>query len=346
MALFFDTLEEAVPETFTWVQEHILVPALEEGQVFIAMAARAHYQALNLKGLWPVLRKMEIRPLRPFDREDVQIQARLLGMQPLEDITLYTGGVPGIKKKVVLEKSYQEKATLPDKAVEIIFTYIAEKVEEVKDILLVMAAFRWFNDRLLAHIAHCFWPDRYQDSRRRTGNRLARKMLATWWVGEHPQGYGYTVAPELRPVLDRYHFSHHPQQHLETHRLAFQWFKQEVAAGDWESLVDQVYHLSAAWYDRKQNADLAFPEDLPLAPTTEERVSCLRDLLSRGLEGVRSEEQAKARERICRSLEEGEEFRSVLDQTEIEQLVAFVSQDGAATLAKEQNAQGGMNGQG
>jgi len=45
-------------------------------------------------------------------------------------------------------------------------------------------------------------------------------------------------------------------------------------------------------------------------------------------------------------LEEGEEFRSVLDQTEIERLVAFVSQDGAATLAKEQNAQGGMNGQG
>lgn len=326
VALFFDTLEDTDRETFTWLQEQILKPALDEGELFVAMAARAHFRALGLTVIYPVIRHMEIHPLRPFGQAETRIQFQSLGqdMAEDEDFTYYTGGIPGINEKIILEKYYRETASLTEKVVnDVIFEHIAKRVEAVQDVLLVMAAFRWFGDRLLAHIAHHFWPEKYEESRR-AGNLLARKLLSTMLVEERLDESGYVVASELRSVLDRYQWQEHPEQHLETHVLAFRWFEKEVRAGDWDSLVDQVYHLVAVWHDLDRQEKPMPPEEIPY-PGKEERLETLKGLLRRGLQNLPAEYREKINfERISQEIETGEEFSFFEDVANVHALGDFL----------------------
>lgn len=323
VALFFDTLEDVPPDVFSWLQEQILKPALEEGELFVVLGARAHYRALRLDVIWPVLRQMVIHQLNPFNQEDTRVQFRHLGQELSEDFIDYTGGIPGVNEKVVAEKYYREKTSLPGKIVnEIIFEYVAKKVKEVEEVLLVIAAFRWFSDRLLGRVGHHFWPEKYAGNRR-AGNRLARELLDSMLVEERSETYGYVVVPQLRRVLDRYQRLERPEQHLETHALAFGWFEEEVAAGDWISLVDQVYHLVAAWYDLDHREELSSPEEIPY-PTAGGRVETLQDLLRRGLEKLTDEDRDRVNlERMTRAFATSEEFRWFMDDAEIQALVAF-----------------------
>ena len=294
VVLLFDTLEDVDHKTFEWLLRGIVQP-IKDYRTLVVMAAKTHYRELGLEIDWSVLRKMRVHKLEPFDEELSREQIRFLTKERAtawrnESSIQFTGGIPGLNKEVVNAPIESADETLGF-MVDIIFKRIVKRgIEDIRDELLIMSAVRQFDNRLLAKIAHHFWPEEHVVESRKAGLDLAHRLQETTLVQLHPDGYGYVIEPDVRRILDSYERISEKQKHFDVHCLAYRWFKNEVEKGDIVSLANQIYHLLALWYDRNLDLSLAVPDDIPDGDEREEQ---LKSIISGGLKNLDGNSRAE-----------------------------------------------------
>lgn len=335
VALFLDTLEEAERGTFSWLQERVIEPLLEEGRIFLALAARAEYFELPIELNWPLSRRTRFLTLGTFgEKETPSHLSALKGETPLtpwqeqllksSDPNRLTQGVPGLNEIVFRESFESDEAAVRYLVEEVIFKRIAEgNVEEVQELLLTMSAFRRMDYLILAHVAHCFWPQRYPETNRNAGLLLARRMKATTLLEARQDGYGSVISPSLRFLLDDYQRYFEKRRHFETHCVAYRWYKQEeVEKGDFVSVTDQIYHLAGAWFDWQIGEnDFEYPNDLPVPKAN--RLPILINIMEEGFERISDKSKADTQvDKVLNALQrEGKDFSHFLRPDELAGLI-------------------------
>jgi hypothetical protein len=334
VALFLDTLEKAEWETFSWLQERVIEPLLEEGRIFLALAARAEYFELPIELNWPLSRRTRFLTLGTFGERETPSHLRALkGEMPLtpwqeqllksSDPNRLTQGVPGLNEIVFRESFESDEAAVRYLVEEVIFKRVAEgNVGEVRDLLLTMSAFRRMDYLLLAHIAHLFWPHRYPETNRNAGLLLARRMKATTLLEARQDGYGSVISPSLRFLLDNYQRYFEKRRHFETHSEAYRWFGQEVGKGDFVSVTDQIYHLAGAWFDWQMDENnFEYPNDLPVPEAN--RLPDLIQILENGFERILDKSKADTQvEKALNAFQrEGKDFSHFLRPDELAGLI-------------------------
>lgn len=302
VALLLDTVELISHDGFSWLQRNLIEPILEEEKAFIALAARAEHIELPVELSWPVSRRTRFVALKTFTPEETKDHYKaLLGDTPptlwhkqlLDNPNWLTLGVPGLNE-IAFEHSFDtEEAGVRFMVEQVVFRRIAQgDVEEIRDLILIMSAFRKFDYRILAQMANHFWPDTYPESSRRLGVQLARKMKSTMLMEMRQDGYGYVISPNIRRLLDDYQRYRSRQRHFEIHCLSYNWFQQEVAQGDFVSVTDQIYHLAGAWFDLRKdpNEELSLPAEIPGEINGRDKV--LIGIIKKGIEHISDKSKA------------------------------------------------------
>jgi hypothetical protein len=328
VALLFDTLEELEYENLHWLQERLLSNLLDTRQVFVAFAGWAYEDhrepdKLHPRFIWPVSRCVSAQRLKAFGLEDSSKQvsnlnSRLPGWLDTERLLDVTGGLPGLNEQAVHQPTESEHRLL-ESMVEVIFDRVArQQARDLRDELLVLAAFRQFDLRLLGQVMQTLWPEKHPQVDRPASRRLLNRLQATTLVEQYPDGYGYVVPHDIRRVLDTYLRRHNPQQHFQTHELAFRWFQGEVEKGDRMFVADELYHLAALWRDvAESQGKLAMPDGLP---NGQNRLDQLKAVLANGLEKLEGHRRKDVLPGKLRTVLQGAEFGWLLDEKEIEAL--------------------------
>lgn len=296
VALFLDTLEFAERETFAWLQECVLVPILDMGKAFLALTARSEYFELGIDLGWPIARRTRFLTLEGFEpkhtADHFYALKRKSTLTPWQNRLLSNPnkialGIPGLNE-IIFHRSFEMDETAIGFLVEeVIFKRAAagNVDDEIRDILLTMAAFRKFDYHLLAYLANHFWTNKYPEVNRNTGFVLARRLKITMLLEARQDG-GFVVSPSLRLMLDDHQRNREKHMHFETHCLAYSWFQREVEKGDFLSITDQLYHLTGAWFDLQQDEEnvLKYPEELPALG--KDRISSLLEIAEKGFKHI------------------------------------------------------------
>lgn len=332
IALLFDTLEDVSPQTFIWLQERILSPLLQQGQLFVVMAGWTDHQESQQSLIWSVSRFTKVYPLRPFDAEETETQLQKLQSGSArfasKNILALTGGIPGLNKELASQqKDIQDEMGMISYLVnEVIFRRFSGRgLDEVRKELIVVAPFRQFDTRLFQHLLERLWPTSYKDVTLGQTRNLLRKLRLTSLVQQHPETYGYAIPHDLRRVLDSYFYMSQTTQYLQISGLAVLWFRQEISDGDCVMVVNELYHLAGIWRYAQEHSLPQFDGDFGQLPTEFSHYStCLEHLHQRlvfVLEPLRMNNRTPDWvEKIIRTLK-GDEFRWVLTESEIEQLL-------------------------
>jgi len=254
IVLLFDTLEDIAPEIFIWLQERILVPLLQKGQLFVAMAGWTDHQESQQSLIWSVSRFTKVCPLRSFDAESTEIQLQTLRPGPArftsKNILALTGGIPGLNRQLILQQGdIQDEIGMISYLVnQVIFRRFSGRgLEEVRKELIAVAPFRQFDTRLFQHLLERLWPTSYKAMTLGQTRNTLRKLRLTSLVQQHPDTYGYTIPHDLRRVLDSYVYMSQPGQYLQINKLAVLWFRQEISDGDYTMVANELYHLAGMW---------------------------------------------------------------------------------------------------
>lgn len=265
VALFLDTLEAADSETFDWLQDNILEKGLHLEHIFVAIAARTEHSRLHAQLIVPILSRTRFVHLKVFTAKHTQEHISVLLRKTLSNTWQekflsephrITHGIPGLNEAVLHQSFMEDKHATTYLVEKIVFRQtVHTSISLIGDLLLILAAFRRFDLRLLSRIANHFWPNIFTEVSRDVGVNLARQLSATLLLEAREDGYGYVISPDLRPLLDEYQRYRGLQQHFETHCLAYQWFQDEVLQGNFISVIDQLYHLAGAWFDWDHNQE-------------------------------------------------------------------------------------------
>ncbi len=328
-ALLFDTIEEADPANFMWLQEQILAPLLTEDKVFIAFAGWARDDVADandkerVKFIWPILRRMVSHALRPLDSEQSGRQIRSLGEPPdwlQTDILAITGGLPGLNELVV-DEAAQSEVDLLGTMVDTVFRRLAgQNAIELKSELLALSTFRQFDLRLLGVIAEKTWPSKYKLLDRAGRRALLKQLMATTLVEQHPDGYGFTVPQDIRRVLNSYEERTNRKGHIDVNSEAVRWFKEEVLRGDPVFVADELYHLAIVWRDASEG-HLPVPDQFP---DGHKRLTQLTECLQTGLVKLKEHPRADVLPDKIISVLRGPEFLWVMSRSEVDGLIAEV----------------------
>lgn len=331
IVLLFDTLEDIAPETFIWLQERILVPLLQTGQLFVAMAGWTDHQESKQSLIWSVSRFTKVCPLRSFDAESTELQ--LQALQPgsarfaSKNILALTGGIPGLNRQLILQQGHiQDEIDMISYLVnQVIFhRFSGRGLDEVRKELIAVAPFRQFDTRLLQHLLEQLWPATYKDMTLGQTRNTLRKLRLTSLVQQHADTYGYAIPHDLRRVLDSYVYMRQPGHYLQINSLAVLWFRKEISDGDYPMIVNELYHLASLWRYAQEYGPPQLEDFVQLSTEFSHHNTCLEHLQQRVvfvLEPLRTNSRTPDWvEKIMRTLK-GDEFRWLLKESEIEQLL-------------------------
>jgi hypothetical protein len=325
IVLLFDTLENASPDNFKWLQEQLVVPLLNEWQILIAYAGRKKSLESQLYFPWDIKRHLKYFPLERFTEKQTRDHiGKLLKDKSKaipKDIMELTGGIPGLNEKmadlIVANPELGDQVYLQRIVDETIFIGGSDKLAYKKD-LMYMSVCRQFENRLLDHLIENLAWRRY-DEEVRSGTALIQRLLETTLLENYPDGYGYVFAINYRRIVDRHFRSINRKDHLRVHVSCYQWYENEVNKGDWVALADQIYHLVGAWYDLSQHS--GFDDELiNKFPDTKNRRVVLKNLLRSVLNKLANNNRGFTIVNKLKWILEGEEFSWFMPQAEIDEL--------------------------
>lgn len=336
--LFFDTVEDADPATFRWLQEKILVPLIdselsdgERPRVLVVMAGRTQPNLTIKELIFPIERRLRPHHLQPFSPQQTMEQLAVMRADlPGVDIYEFTGGLPGLNDRaarwVVKEES---EAGLARYLVDDIFKRLARKQKEppkklsdTREVILAVAPLRQFDADLLQKIIEGddLFGGKYAGIGFRGISQLLRDLQQTRLVEPHPDGYGYVVVGRLRFALDKYWRQDEPKKHFHVHQVAAEWFQAQVGQKDFPAIADRIYHLGGMWRDVNEHPyltdNLHGELRLPLQQTE------LLKLLAQELETTLGRIHSTYDNNPFRALKQVEKIKNVLSQEEFKILLA------------------------
>jgi len=326
-ALFFDTIEDADPEAFLWVQERILEPFLNQFRVLIVMASRTEPNTIRRDLTYPIERRTTKYRLEPFDGGWTDEQLNTLGAQDVAlrgaDLTRYTGGLPGLNRDAArwLVQKRPVDQLLSHLVDEVIFKRLAHRVPgDLKAEVLAVSALRQFDSGLLRRLTRSLWPAKYAATGMGPTRQLLQRLQQTRLVEPHPDGYGYVVPHDLRVVLDAYWRETQPEQHFRVHQTAARWFTEQIKQSDYVAIADRLYHLGGLWRDVEEHPDLAdhLESDLQPEPAVYDR---LVYELRMALDALRDHPRAYDLVNKIKNVLRGPEFTHILEPAIIEELI-------------------------
>jgi len=310
------------------------------------MAGRTHPNKIGRDLIYPLERRAVKIALGPFDDKQTERQIAVIGAQELRgmggELQRFTNGLPGLNDAAV-RRLVQEKSRRPDAnlrhylVVNLVFEKRLARVgadSKLQRQLLAVAPLRQFDANLLRVLAN----ERKQfDSEDRPSNigdirSLLQKFQKTRLVEPHPDGYGYVMPRQIRPMLDDYFQQTELDNHFEVHRIAADYFKKQVDNKDSVAIANRLYHLAGLQHD----LDIATPEvrpqllerldsNLRAGPIDLHRMSGeLRQALDNLYKGNQADRAFDLGEKIKRVLEQLE-FKEMMGPEIVEQLIFLVS---------------------
>jgi hypothetical protein len=338
--LFFDTVEDSDLDTFIWLQEHILEDFVNEFRALIVIAGRRHPNKIERDLIYPLERRTVKIRLEPFDAEQTEQQIRAIGAKELygigDELKLFTNGLPGLNDAAV-RRLVQEKQRRPDAnlrrylVAELLFEKRLTHVDDdpkLKQQLLAVAPLRQFDAGLLRAIASTLFDAAYSSSSIGALRNLIQKLQKTRLIEPHPDGYGYVMPQHIRPMLDNYLQQQNLVEHFNVHRIAADYFNQQVKGKDWVMIANRLYHLGglqrdleAAPPDMRVRLMERLDDDLRSRPIDFQRMSAeLRNTLDRISESNQPGRVFDLTIKIQRVLEEVE-FKEIMELETVDRLI-------------------------
>lgn len=326
--LIFDTIEDSDPNTILWLQSEVIEKFVNEFHTLVVFASRTSPNTTRRDLIYPLERRAKVIHLLPFNESDTELQIEKIGAKdilplPVRDIYKYTGGLPGLNDSAIrrLADRHPIESLLPF-LVDIVFERLAHRVREkeekdLKPEILSVSPLRQFDSGLLSRIVNLLWPNKYAEGSFKQIRELVSDLQETRLVGGHPDGYGYVIPSELRVVLDYYWQQIQLEKHFQVHKIAAQWFLEQVKAGDFVAIADRIYHLGGLQRDIQKNPNLSHHLESELLPNP-----AAIDLLKTELKEVLDALQKK-NEQSKRSFDYVNQILRILNQPEFSVIFEF-----------------------
>ena len=250
-AVFLDALEMGQPKELLWLQEKVLLPLIDKFRILVVMAARQ--PALKARWSHSLERRIARFALETFSVEETARQieeSEGAGVVRADELVQYTNAVPGLNALGI------RWLTAPHSpAPGPLLRHLADAIlaglqpDYLKAYLLVVSALRQFDRDLLEALVKAL--REYDEELPQELKPIAIERNIEKWLQDlsekgliepSPEGFGQTVSPAVRPVLDAYLQQINPQLYLHIQMNVLEWFTSRVDKGDYGNIVNQLYH--------------------------------------------------------------------------------------------------------